>query len=148
MIPCPLDNLPNLACSAARVNFSAWVYQICLFDCFVLIQIFSGPLPVLFASPVCPNLPALFLCFVLWSSLSIAFCLSLYLFAFVWCVPLLYFILCGLPPPPPPAPRHNNFRLACSWKVSAGFLRQKALQNPGLLYHWFRYQSLKYFSKT
>ena len=35
----------------------------------------------LFVSPVSPNLSDLFLCFVLWSPLSIACCLSLYLFA-------------------------------------------------------------------
>ena len=43
-----LDNVPNLACSAVRVNFAAWV---CLLHCFAFIQILSGPLPVFFLSP-------------------------------------------------------------------------------------------------
>ena len=60
------------------------------------IYILSGPLPVLFVSPVSPSLPDLFHCFVLWSSLSTACCLSLYLFAIVWCVFLLHFMCFGL----------------------------------------------------
>ena len=57
------------------------------------IQILSGPRPVLFVSPVSPNLPDLFHCFVLWSSLSIACWLSLYLFAIVWCVSSKFYVL-------------------------------------------------------
>ena len=74
-----LDNVPNLACSAARVNFSAWV---CLFhfvrstSCFVCLPSFLLSLRL-----------------VLWSSLSIACCLSLYLFAIVWCVSSKFYVL-------------------------------------------------------
>ena len=70
------------------------------FVCFTvlpaLFQILSGPLLVLFSSPVSRNLPVLFHCIVLWSSLSIASCLSLYFFAIVWCVSVLNFMCCGL----------------------------------------------------
>ena len=63
-----------------------------MFHCFVFVQILSGPLPDLFVSPVSPNLPDLFHCFVLWSSLSIACCLSLYLFAVMFDAYLSYIV--------------------------------------------------------
>ena len=71
------DNLPNLACSATRVNLAAWVHQICSLS--ILIKVLSGHLPVLFVSSVFSDL--LDLCHYV-----------VFFIYFFWCLCLLPFM--------------------------------------------------------
>ena len=86
------DKLPNLACSAARVNLAAWVYQICLFHCLFypnLSDHFLLCLPPQYPA-ISPTCATVLFCGLL-HRLLLVVCLSIFLLLFDVC---LFYILC------------------------------------------------------